>query len=86
MEAKTILTAVIIILAVIYLVAAFLCFTDDGSGTRRHLAATILFWPFLPIIKSVTNRALTVREVLGFGFLLLLMLVVIILSITGVIT
>jgi len=86
MEAKTILTAVIIILAAMYFVAAFLCLTDDGSGKRKHLAATILFWPFLPIIKSVSTRALTAREILGFGFLLLLMLLVIILSIMGFIT
>jgi len=78
-------TAVLIALVAIYFVAAFLCLTDDGSGKRKRLAATILFWPLLPVIKSISTRSLTSREVLGFGFLLLFMFFVVTLSFAGVI-
>lgn len=84
MEVITIYTATLIALIAIYLFAVFLCLTDDSSGKRKHLAATILFWPFFPIIKRFYSRALTSREILGFGFLLLLVLLAVIITLMRV--
>ena len=68
-----------------YLAAAVLCLTDDDSGKRKQLATKILFWPFSLIIMRLFSRSLTSREILGFGFLLLLMLLVVILTLMGII-
>jgi len=83
MDTKTIYTVTIIVILAMYLVAAFLCFTDDNSGKRKRLAATILFWPFS---KNLCSRDLTSREIMGFGFMLLLMLLAIVLTFMEVIS